>query len=184
MRAGVAAGFACACFLMVVVVAAMRFQSPDLLPAWLQRGKGAEPSPRTQARDAWRSPCKDEHGSCGKWAARGECRTNLDFMLHYCKGSCGACAALAAEEAKRPRANSLEPGSRLGDSAAAADAAPELAVRRGAELEPAQGDATDGHACADAHPRCAEWGVSECSRNPGFMRQKCRRLCGTCDAPT
>lgn len=35
--------------------------------------------------------------------------------------------------------------------------------------------------CTDDHEQCEEWAVyGECEKNPGYMRDKCRKACKMC----
>jgi len=68
---------------------------------------GGGPAPGTTPAPSWTTPppttpapgqgCADAHQQCGRWAARGECSTNPDYMHQSCRLSCGLCQPCADE---------------------------------------------------------------------------------------
>lgn len=36
--------------------------------------------------------CKDENPKCPEWAAIGECKKNMGYMMNNCRFSCNACS--------------------------------------------------------------------------------------------
>lgn len=83
-----------------------------------------------------RMVCADSHAHCSSWAAAGECKTNLDFMLTTCRLSCAMCGngpkphtwdELNAADMGRPdgKANDVRPNFSAADASTSAAAAAE-----------------------------------------------------------
>ena len=56
---------------------------------------GNNPDPTKPPTDSTPNPpsddCSDQNTNCAYWASIGECQNNPDYMLTYCKQSCGKC---------------------------------------------------------------------------------------------
>eukprot|EP00039_Didymoeca_costata_P009651 m.128190 g.128190 ORF g.128190 m.128190 type:complete len:510 (-) comp14558_c1_seq1:803-2332(-) len=45
-----------------------------------------------------KSDCEDSNANCPAWARSGECKKNANYMLNYCKRSCGVCNQIERDE--------------------------------------------------------------------------------------
>lgn len=57
-------------------------------------------------KEAMPAPCKDKHGSCKAWAARGDCHGRALYMMKYCKQSCNLCQSIGLYERESTRQKS------------------------------------------------------------------------------
>jgi len=127
--------------------------------------------------------CVDDVSDCVLWAARGECKSNQEYMVTRCRRACGECGtdgcadvvgmpckvwALLGEciqNAPFMSTKCRHSCGMCGDGAQGVDAAPPL--------------------CQNSHVRegeCDRWAADgKCESNMAWMRGKCQRSCGLCE---
>ena len=122
-----------------------------------------------QTEDATQAPAadlRDQHSSCGGWAAKGECAKNPTFMASECAESCSGTEAAAAAAA-------LADWGELQGSAGTADSkASSVNLLQAEVARDAAGELLDND------PNCVGWAAGgECTKNPSFMASDCAFSC-------
>ena len=105
---------------------------------------------------------RDQHSSCGGWAAKGECAKNPTFMASECAESCSGTEAAAA-------ATALADWGELQGSTGTADSkASSVKLLQAEVARDAAGELLDND------PNCVGWAAGgECTKNPSFMASDC-----------
>ena len=139
------------------------YQAPELTVESKSAASFLQTEDATQAAEA---DLRDQHTSCGGWAARGECMKNPTFMASECAESCSGTEAAAAAAA-------LADWGELQRSAGTADSKASSVNLLQAEV--ARDPAGE---LLDKDPSCAGWAAAgECTKNPSFMMISCALAC-------
>ncbi|XP_070210463.1 tolloid-like protein 2 [Littorina saxatilis] len=111
--------------------------------------------------------CKDTHGDCAGWAAKGECKLNPGYMKDTCPKSCNACpkACKDIQNACSYWASSGECERNVGW------------MTTNCQLSCSKCPPP----CRDRSHQCAEWqALGECQNNKDFMTARCQKTCNRC----
>ena len=119
-----------------------------------------------------RIPCVDaEEKECPKWASRGECAKNPQYMLIECRKSCDSCIGLHSGVTQ------IAPDNRNREKVLKS-----LVETQEYMHKEAQRSVETLAKCANKHELCTHWSVlGECTDNAVFMHKECAPACRTCD---
>jgi ShK domain-like len=114
--------------------------------------------------------CDDSDMRCPTWAGSGECKSNPQYMLLWCRKSCESCISGHAGEVQ------VAPDPKTRPKVI------ELMVETQQYLkEQAEFKAKILRTCRNQNQNCAYFAVlGECDKNPAYMHDQCAPACKTC----
>ncbi|XP_071482430.1 zinc metalloproteinase nas-13-like [Diadema antillarum] len=120
-------------------------------------------------------PCKDERQECGERARAGECMSEPDFMLAFCRRSCGQCDMNQC----RDNEDMCKIWARF-DECDKNPAYMHVECQESCNLCGKNFNITPE--CVDANGNCALWKAEGmCEENAKYMTKMCPASCGICD---
>ncbi|XP_039255044.2 uncharacterized protein LOC120331930 [Styela clava] len=127
------------------------------------------PSTTSSATTTNPVPCTDMEESCSTWAADGECQKSPDIMLALCKKSCKACTT-------KPPGTTISPNTTKPTTTTTTTTKTATTTTRRPTTT-----TNPPEVCLDENHSCSYWAsIGECERNPGYMKDKCRKSCEEC----
>ena len=123
-----------------------------------------------KGRDAKDLACEDTDERCPDWGRNGECRSNPQYMLVYCRKSCESCISGHAGVAQIAPDPSIrkEVIQKLMDT--------QIYLKNQADFK-----AKILHTCKNQNNMCAQWSVQgECESNASWMAANCAPACKKC----
>ena len=123
-----------------------------------------------KGKDAKDLACVDTDDRCGYWGKRGECRSNPQYMLIYCRKSCESCISGHAGVAQ------IAPDPSLRKKVIQKIMDTQIYLKKQADFK-----AKIIHTCKNQQNLCAQWSVQgECEKNAGWMAENCAAACMKC----
>ena len=114
--------------------------------------------------------CEDTNNNCEDWAKRGECSSNPQYMLIYCRESCESCISGHAGEVQ------IAP-----DESIRHKVMEHLVETQKYLKEVADFKAKILRTCRNENKLCTHWAVKgECEKNQKFMNENCKPACKKC----
>ncbi|CAB9512017.1 prolyl 4-hydroxylase [Seminavis robusta] len=122
----------------------------------------------SQPRDIMK--CEDTDKRCEIWAKQGECKSNPQYMLIYCKKSCESCISGHAGEVQ------VAPDPKVRSKVIKVLVETQQYLKEQADFK-----AKILRTCRNNNQHCAHFAaLGECDKNPKFMHENCGPACKTC----
>lgn len=123
-----------------------------------------------KGQDAKNLRCEDTDERCEDWGEKGECRSNPQFMLIYCRKSCESCISGHAGVAQ------IAPDPAIRHQVIRKLMDTQIYLKKEADFK-----AKIIHSCKNTQSQCAQWSVmGECESNEVWMAENCAPACQKC----
>lgn len=135
--------------------------------------------------------CEDIHDGCFGWAKKGECESNPNYMLKYCRKSCGVCIAEPEMEEDRMKyvEDILSKTANFGEIQTASGDKKHRTIEIVREMIEYMEQSNEFNElppkiqqnCRNKNELCSFWAViGECENNKSYMKIQCAPACRTC----
>jgi ShK domain-like len=114
--------------------------------------------------------CEDTDNRCPQWAGNGECKSNPQYMLLWCRKSCESCISGHAGEVQ------VAPDPKTRDRVIQLIKDTQQYLKEQSEFK-----AKILRTCRNENQMCAYFAIlGECTKNQAYMHDKCAAACKTC----